>query len=145
MIPRRIMEAGVGYELPVRVHTTTPLQLHQYSGAARDFSPIHHDVEYARRRGFEGVIVHGFLKAAFLAELGQDWAGQEAWYRSFGARYTGTDLVGLPIVCRGRVANLAVDEDRIGLELWTENVDGQITTTATGIIQIGQTARKVQY
>ena len=137
MIPRHIVAAGVGYELPVRVNTTTPLQLHQYSGAAQDFSPIHHDVEYARRRGFAGVIVHGFLKAGFLAELGQDWVGEDAWYRSFGARYTGTDLVGQPIVCRGRVSSLDVDQGRIGLDLWTENVDGQITTTATGLIQIG--------
>ena len=40
--------------------------------------------------------MHGLLKAAFLAELGQDWAGAGAWYRSFGARYTGTDRVGAP-------------------------------------------------
>ena len=86
---------------------------------------IHFDVDYARRRGFDGVIVHGLLKAAFLAELGQDWAGEGAWYRSFGARYTGTDLVGAPIVCRGRVASLDPTGGQIGLELWTENVEGQ--------------------
>jgi acyl dehydratase len=140
VIPEHIKAAGVGYELPTRVHTTTGLQLLRYSGAARDFSPIHHDVEYARRRGFDGVIVQGFLKAAFLAELGQDWVGARAWYRSFGARYTGTDLVGAPIVCRGRVASLDSTGGRVGLEFWTENVDGITTTTATGIIQIGESA-----
>ena len=140
MIPERIIAAGVGYELPVRVHTTTGLQLLRYSGAARDFSPIHHDVEYARRRGFDGVIVQGFLKAAFLAELGQDWVGASAWYRKFGACYTGTDLVGAPIVCRGSVTSLDTTNGQIGLQLWTENVDGRTTTTATGLIQIGEPA-----
>jgi hypothetical protein len=93
MMPDQLMHTEVGYELPARVRVTTTAQLVRYSGAAQDFSAIHHDAEYARRRGFDGVIVHGFLKAAFLAELGQDWAGPEAWYRTFGARYQGTDLV----------------------------------------------------
>ncbi|MET0457186.1 MAG: MaoC/PaaZ C-terminal domain-containing protein [Mycobacterium sp.] len=140
MIPAHIAALGVGHELPARVHTTTAAQLVRYAGAARDFSSIHYDVDYARRRGFDGVIVHGLLKAAFLAELGTDWAGNGAWYRSFGARYTGTDLVGVPITCRGRVATLDHDTGRIGLELWTENVDGRATTKATGVIQIGEEA-----
>jgi acyl dehydratase len=138
MMPSHLLHTEVGRELPARVRVTTAAQLVRYSGAAQDFSAIHHDAEYARRRGFDGVIVHGFLKAAFLAELGQDWAGPEAWYRTFGARYQGTDLVGAPIVCRGRVSSLDVERSQIALDLWTENVDGRTTTTATGIIQIGE-------
>ncbi|RDH75056.1 hypothetical protein DVS77_28325 [Mycolicibacterium moriokaense] len=140
LIPEHIAIAGVGFELPARVHTTTAAQLVRYAGAARDYSGIHYDVDYARRRGFDGVIVHGFLKAAFLAELGKDWTGGDAWYRSFGARYTGTDLVGAPITCRGRVTDLDVAAGQITLELWTENVHGRTSTTATGIIQIGESA-----
>lgn len=140
MIPAHVVEAGVGYELPARVHTTTAAQLVRYAGAARDFSGIHYDVDYARRRGFAGVIVHGFLKAAFLAELGRDWAGDDAWYRTFGARYSGTDLVGRPITCRGRVTGIDEDAGSIGLDLWTVDVDGRTTTTATGLIQIGAIA-----
>ncbi len=140
MIPERIAAAGVGFELPPRVHTTTAAQLVRYAGAAQDFSGIHYDVDYARRRGFDGVIVHGLLKAAFLAELGQDWAGDGAWYRSFGARYSGTDLVGAPITCRGRVSSIDAAAGHVGLELWTENAAGRTTTTATGIIEIGDHA-----
>jgi len=140
MMPERITAAGVGFELPARVHTTTAAQLVRYAGAARDFSGIHYDADYARRRGFDGVIVHGLLKAAFLAELGQDWVGPDAWYRTFAARYSGTDLVGMPITCRGRVTRLDTSARQIGLQLWTENVDGRTTTTATGVIQIGETA-----
>ncbi len=127
---------SIGAELPAKVHTTTAAQLVRYAAAAQDFSGIHYDVEYARRRGFPGVIVHGLLKAAFLAELGQAWAGEEAWFRSFKARYTGTDLVGAPIVCRGRVTSVDDELGQVGLELWTEDVEGRTTTTATGVIQL---------
>lgn len=140
MIPEHVAQAAVGYELPPRVHTTTPAQLVRYAGAAHDCSGIHFDVEYARRRGFDGVIVHGFLKAGFLAELGQDWAGVQAWYRKFGARYTGTDLVGAPIICRGRLTSIDENAQQIGLELWTENIQRRVTTKATGIIQFGESA-----
>jgi acyl dehydratase len=140
MIPEHIATAGMGFELPARVHTTTAAQLVRYAGAAHDSSGIHYDVDYARRRGFDGVIVHGFLKAGFLAEMGRDWVGGDAWYRSFGARYTGTDLVGAPIICRGRLTDLDLAASQVGLELWTENVHGRKTTTATGIIQIGESA-----
>jgi acyl dehydratase len=137
MIPAHVTAAGIGHELPARVHTTTAAQLVRYAGAAQDFSGIHFDVDYARRRGFDGVIVHGLLKAAFLAELGQDWTGGQCWYRSFGARYSGTDLVGAPITCRGRVTSIDPVAAQIGLELWTQNTRGRTTTTATGIIQMG--------
>lgn len=138
MIPDHIVAAGIGAELPVRVHTTTAAQLVRYAGAAHDFSAIHYDVDQARARGFGGVIVHGFLKAGFLAELARDWAGHGAWYRSFSARYAGVDLVGAPIVCRGRVSALDTDLSQVGVELWTIDVDGHRTTTAIGTIQMGE-------
>jgi acyl dehydratase len=144
VIPEHISRAGVGADLPARVHTTTAAQLVRYAGAANDYSGIHYDVDYARRRGFDSVIVHGLLKAAFLAELGQDWAGGDAWYRSFGARYGGTDVVGVPIVCRGRVTSLDESRGLVGVDLWAEGVDGRTTTTATGVIQLGAVTRPTE-
>jgi hypothetical protein len=144
MIPAHISRAGVGADLPARVHTTTAAQLVRYAGAANDYSGIHYDVDYAHRRGFDAVIVHGLLKAAFLAELGQDWVGGDAWYRSFGARYGGTDVVGVPIICRGRVTSLDEDRGLIGLDLWAEGVDGRTTTSATGVIQVGAPMRPIE-
>lgn len=144
MIPEHVTRAGIGGELPAKVHTTTAAQLVRYAGAANDYSGIHYDVDYAHRRGFDSVIVHGLLKAGFLAELGQDWVGTDAWYRSFGARYAGTDVVGVPLVCRGRVTSLDEDRGLIGLDLWVEGVDGRTTTTATGVLQVGGPARRTE-
>src|SRR5689334_4679410 len=89
-----------GDELPTAVHFPTTAQLVRYAGAAQDFSGIHYDERYARERGFPSVIVHGFLKAAFLAELAVQWGGPGSWFRRFAVRYRGTDLVGRAIVCR---------------------------------------------
>src|SRR5437868_2449449 len=93
---RAVTGTAVGDALPTRVHTTTTAQLVRYAGAARDFSGIHYDSAYARERGFPDVIVHGFLKAGFLAELAREWGGEGSWFRTFGARYQGIDVVGAP-------------------------------------------------
>jgi len=131
-----VASVAAGDVLPPVVHVTTRAQLVRYAGAARDFSASHYDDRYARERGFPSVIVHGFLKAGLLADLALDWAGSGSWFRTFGARYRGIDLVGHPLVCRGVV--LAVPTpDRVEVELWTESDQGERTTTATGTIQLG--------
>lgn len=126
----------VGTELPAQVHFTTNKQLVQYAGAANDYSGIHYDRGYAQERGFPDVIVHGFLKAAFLAELAAVWAGPGSRMLSFSTRYQGVDVVGEPITCRGRVVGIDRDAHQISLELWTENASGARTTTATGVLHL---------
>ncbi len=127
-----------GHELTPAVQFTTTAQLVRYAGAANDYSGIHYDLGYAHERGFPDVIVHGFLKASFLAELACDWAGPGSWLRRFATRYQGIDVVGAPIVCRGRVTGIRIDERQVSLELWTENAQGARTTTATGQLQLGE-------
>lgn len=134
----KLEDIEVGQRLPVRVHTPTRAQLVRYAGAARDFSPVHFDESYARTRGFPDVIVHGFLKAGFLAELARAWAGETSWFRSFEATYRGFDIAGAPIICRGTVTDVDVPLLRLHLELWTENTSGTRTTTAAGVLQVGE-------
>lgn len=128
----------VGEALPPAVHFPTPAQLVRYAAAARDWSAIHYDADHARRRGFPGVIVHGLLKAAFLAELATDWAGPAAWVRRFAVRYRGIDLPNDPLVCRGTVTSVEPvrEETRIGLELWTEKRSGEVTTVGEALVVV---------
>jgi len=129
-------ELAVGTEIPTVVRFTSNRQLVQYAAAAHDYSGIHYDRGYAQERGFPDVIVHGFLKAAFLADLAVEWAGAGSAFESFSARYSGVDLVGAPITCHGRVTAIDADTRRLTLELWTENAHGSRTTTATGVLRL---------
>jgi acyl dehydratase len=128
------IEAGT--DLPTEVRFTTTAQLVRYAGAANDYSGIHYDSGYAQERGFADVIVHGFLKAAFLSDLACRWGGAGSRFVDYAARYQGVDLVGAPITCRGRVVEVDAGSRRVSLELWTENADGRRTTTATGLLQL---------
>jgi acyl dehydratase len=123
-------DVQVGDHLPAVVRTPTTEQLVRYAGAAGDPARIHFDEREARRRGFDGVIVHGLLKAAFLGEVVTRWCGDAAWVKAFATQYRGVDYPGRPLVCRGTVSATRVEAGQplVDLEIWVENADGATTT-----------------
>jgi hydroxyacyl-ACP dehydratase HTD2-like protein with hotdog domain len=128
--PLRYDDIRAGDQLPALVRTPTTEQLVRYAGAASDPARIHFDEAEARRRGFDGVIVHGLLKAAFLGELVTNWCGEQAWVKAFATQYRGVDYPGRPLICRGDVTGTRVEDGLplVDLGLWVENVEGSTTT-----------------
>lgn len=120
------MTPTVGQELPELVKHPTTRQLVQYAGAQGDFYEIHYDQAFAQGVGLPGVILHGLLKAGFLAQLVTDWLGDRGTLTSFEVSYRGIDVPGRPYRCRGRVTR--VDGDQVELEVWGEDSDGNRTT-----------------
>lgn len=123
-----------GQQLPDLVKNPTTRQLVQYAGASGDFYEIHYDQDFARSTGLPGVILHGLLKAGFLAQLVTSWAGRNASLKTFEVSYRGLDLPGRPCRCRGVVK--AVDGSTAELEIWTEDPDGQRTTVGKATVEL---------
>ncbi|HLH69192.1 MAG TPA: MaoC/PaaZ C-terminal domain-containing protein [Candidatus Dormibacteraeota bacterium] len=128
------LELRPGLELPERVEHPTTRQLVQYAGASGDFYEIHYDQEFARAAGLPGVVLHGLLKAAFLARLVTSWAGDRARLRAFEVSYRGLDLPGRPLRCRGVVRG--VEGGVAELELWTEDAEGRRTTLGSATLEL---------
>ncbi|MEP7105831.1 MAG: MaoC/PaaZ C-terminal domain-containing protein [Chloroflexota bacterium] len=122
-------------ELPQLVKHPTPRQLVQYAGASGDLYEIHYDQDFARSTGLPGVILHGLLKAAWLAQVVTDWAGPAARVKSFEVSYRGIDVPGRPYRCGGRV--LAERDGLTELEIWGEDSDGKRTTVGTATVEKG--------
>ena len=120
-------------ELPELVKHATTRQLVQYAGASGDFYEIHYDQDYARSVGLPGVILHGLLKAAFLAQLVTDWAGEDGRLQSLEVSYRGLDQPGRDFRCRGRVAS--VENGNAQLEIWGEDAEGRRTTLGTASVR----------
>jgi len=123
-----------GQQLPDLLKNPTTRQLVQYAGASGDFYEIHYDQDFARSTGLPGVILHGLLKAGFLAQLVTSWAGRSASLKTFEVSYRGLDLPGRPCRCRGVVK--AVDGSTAELEIWTEDPDGQRTTVGKATVEL---------
>ena len=123
-----------GQELPELVKHPTTRQLAQYAGASGDFYEIHYDQDFARSTGLPGVILHGLLKAGFLAQLVTSWAGSGARLKTFEVSYRGLDLPGRPCRCRGVVKS--VDGSTAELEIWTEDPEGNRTTLGKATVEL---------
>ena len=129
-------EPASGEELPPLTRTPTIETLIRYAAAADDFAPLHFDHNYALTRGYDGVIVHGFLKAGYMATMVEDWAGPAAFVQRFRSEYRGPDYPGRPITCRGWVVQRYVSGGRraADLVLQTERADGSVSTRGSATV-----------
>jgi hydroxyacyl-ACP dehydratase HTD2-like protein with hotdog domain len=127
------VRAQPGDDLPALVKQPTTRQLARYAGASGDFYEIHYDQEFARSVGLPGVILHGLLKAAFLAQVVTDWA-PGARLKSFAASYRGMDVPGVPYRCGGRVKDVRGAE--VEVELWGEDPEGRRTTLGAAVLEM---------
>jgi acyl dehydratase len=67
--PQRYPMPGPGGDLPSLAKSASRIDLVRYAGASGDFNPIHFDHAAAVGAGMPGVVVHGLLMAAWVAQL----------------------------------------------------------------------------
>ncbi len=137
----RFSQVSVGDELPTLTKHPTTRQLVQYAGASGDFYEIHYDRPFAEAAGLPGVILHGLLKAGWLGELVQSWAGPNAFVRHIEASYRGIDEVGRPYHLKGKVVATQANPDRtsggiVELEIWGEDEAHRRTTLGTARVEL---------
>jgi acyl dehydratase len=98
-------------------------QIQAYAEASGDRNPIHLDEEFARSVGLPGVIAHGMLGMAQLANYVVRHAGDHRRLRRLRCRFAGMVLPGDEITFGGRVTDR---EDGIEkLELRAVNQKGE--------------------
>jgi acyl dehydratase len=126
------MPAREGQELEL-VKNPTTRTLVQYAGASGDFYEIHYDQDYARSVGLPGVILHGLLQTAYLAQLVADFAGRDGRVAVLDVSYRGMARPGQPFRARGVVKSVA--DHRAELEIWGEDPDGKKTVVGSAVVE----------
>ena len=102
-------------------------QIRAYAEASGDHNPIHLDDEAARAAGLPGVIAHGMLGMAQLANFVVAYAGDHRRLRRLRCRFSGMVLPGDTITFTGHVA--AEEGGLVRLELAAENQKGEKVLT----------------
>jgi len=102
-------------------------QIRAYAEASGDHNPIHLDDEAARAAGLPGVIPHGMLGMAQLANFVVAYAGDHRRLRRLRCRFSGMVLPGDTITFTGHVA--AEEGGLVRLELAAENQKGEKVLT----------------
>ena len=131
-------DVEVGQTLPSVTHQPSSRQLVQYAGASGDFYEVHYDKDFAVDIGLPGVIVHGALKNAWLAQVVTDWMGPAGALRRLAVRYRGIDRVGDTLTCSGQVTKKYEQDGQrlVDCALSLVNSAGEQTTTGTATVAL---------
>jgi acyl dehydratase len=111
-------------------------QIRAYAEASGDRNPIHLDDEAARAAGLPGVIAHGMLGMAQLANFVVAYAGDHRRLRRLRCRFSGMVLPGDTITFTGRV--VGEEDGLVRLELDAANQKGErVLTKALAELEAG--------
>ena len=91
-------------------------QIRAYADASGDANPIHLDDEVARAAGLPGVIAHGMLGMAQLANFVVGWAGDHRRLRTLRCRFAGMIQPGDAITFTGQVTGVDGGIARLALD-----------------------------
>ena len=110
----------------------TQEMLKSYAEASGDFNPIHLDEEVAKKAGLPGVIAHGMLIAAYIAERAEEFIakenpGENYRWSEFQTRFKAMTFLGDSPSVGGTVKRRTPEE--LVLDLQARNQKGEITTT----------------
>jgi len=130
------MTPTLGQRLPDLVVTPTSRQLVRYAAASRDFFEAHYDLDFARKAGLPGVILHGLLKLALFGRAVTSWAGPDCFVRELGASYRGVDLVNDPFRVAATVVEATTEDGLhiVTLELNGISGSGAVTTSGKAVV-----------
>ena len=117
---------------PISRHT-----LALYCGASGDHNPIHVDLDFARKAGFDDVFAHGMLVMAYLGQALTDAVTPSA-IRSFSTRFVAITQLAARLTCEGSVVELfeAQGEKRARLSLTAKDQKGEIKFAGDAVIAL---------
>ena len=131
-------EIKIGDEIPSlakRPVNRTTLAL--FAGASNDHNPIHIDIDFAKKSGFDDVFVHGMLVMAYLGQVLTNWVPQTA-IREFSTRFKAITNLGDELSCSGVVEEkIIVDGAQcVKLALSVKNQAGEEKLAGSAIIAL---------
>ena len=75
----------------------------QAVAGTRDYYPVHHDVEFARESGADGLFFNTMFLQAFVGRAVSEWFGNDAFLRRLEIAMRGSNYVGRTLTAEGTV------------------------------------------
>ena len=75
----------------------------QAVAGTRDYYPVHHDEEFARKSGAEGIFFNTMFLQGFVGRATTEWFGNDAFLRMLEIAMVGSNYIGRTLVAEGSV------------------------------------------
>ncbi|MCX5998918.1 MAG: MaoC family dehydratase N-terminal domain-containing protein [Chloroflexi bacterium] len=132
-------DVTAGMEIPSMEKRVTMITIAKWAGATGDVGNPHFDAEFAQKEyGLPGIVAHGALSGAYLAQLVTNWIGGWGVLRKHSTRNRGSVRPGDVLVCRGKVVRKWFEgNDRlVECETWAENLHGIKVTLGKSLVSL---------
>ena len=108
-----------------------------FAGASNDHNPMHIDIDFAKKSGFEDVFAHGMLVMAYLGQVVTNWVPQTA-IREFSTRFKAITNLGDELSCSGVIEEKMVvnGENCVKLVLSVVNQKGEEKLAGSAIVAL---------
>jgi len=135
-------DVEVGMDIPSMEKHVTMTTIAKWAGATGDVGPPHLDHEFAQTvYGLPGVIAHGPLDGAYLAQLITNWIGGWGILKKHSTRYRGSIRPKDIITFRGKVTRRWVEQGENLVECETRAENQHSVEIALGKSIVGLPAR----
>jgi acyl dehydratase len=141
MHPTRVYFDDVeeGMAIPSMEKRVTMTTIAKWAGATGDVGTPHLDHEFAQKEyGLPGVVAHGALSGAYLAQLVTNWIGGEGALKKHSTRYRGSTYPKDILTFSGKVVRKWAEEGETLVECETraENQHGAAVTLGKSIASL---------
>lgn len=140
-------DVEVGTEIPPLAKVGTTAMLVRWAGVSGDYNPLHYDLVFAKRHPVGGIAIYGALKRAWMAQMLNNWMGDEGFLKKIAAYYIGTDYPrhmkninepeeGETWQCKGKITRKYIKDGEhcVDCQIWVENGKGQVTTPGSATV-----------
>jgi acyl dehydratase len=122
--------------LPAFSRPVTLMELNRFAGANREWGRYHMDPEFARTLGLGGALVIEHLKLAYLANMLEDWLGDEGRIRRLAASFLALDTVPTTLTTGGLAAGtVAAGGPARDVAVWIHDDRGRLGTIGTAVVE----------
>jgi acyl dehydratase len=127
-----IKQVSVGDELPGLDVPLTPAVIVGGAIASRDFTPVHHDRDYAKSQGLSNVIMNILTTNGYVSRYVTDWAGPDAIVKEVSIKLGAPNMPGDTMKMSGKVVSADdgdVEVEVVGKNAWGNHVNGTVRVT----------------
>lgn len=124
-----IKQVSVGDELPGLDVPLTPAVIVGGAIASRDFTPVHHDRDYAKSQGLSNVIMNILTTNGYVSRYVTDWAGPDAIVKEVSIKLGAPNMPGDTMKMSGKVVSADdgdVEVEVVGKNAWGNHVNGTV-------------------
>ena len=80
----------------------------QAVAGTRDYYPFHHDEQFAKENGAEGIFVNTMFLQGFIGRAAAEWFGNDSFLRRVEISMRGSNYIGRTLTAEGTVTTTSV-------------------------------------